>query len=335
MSNNEARLKNIIAGTNVGTWEWNVQEGETIFDTKWAEGLGYSLADLEPMSIKTWETLTHPDDLKRASEQLERHFSGELPYYDCEIRMRHKDGRWVWIQDRGRVVSRTTDGKPLHMAGTHMDINDRKLAEEKIRTLLQEKELLLKETHHRVKNDMQTIHSLLLLQADASNDQHGRTTLTDAAGRLQSMMMLYDKLYRSDNFSELGTRVFLEPLILELVRLLPADPPVRTMLSIADVVLSSKILSPIGIIMNELVTNTMKYAFNGCRDRLISVSLAKEGSRLTIDYADNGRGLPESVSLENSTGFGLVLVGTLVEQIKGSVRIERQHGTRFLIELEV
>ena len=112
-----ARLESIIKGTHIGTWEWNVQTGETVINETWANIMGYSISELEPVSIKTWEDLAHPDDLKRSGDQLERHFTGELPYYDCECRMKHKDGHWVWVHDRGSVITRTGDGKPLMMFG--------------------------------------------------------------------------------------------------------------------------------------------------------------------------------------------------------------------------
>ncbi len=127
------RLTNILEGTNVGTWEWNIPSGEVVFNERWAQIVGYSLTELAPVSIGTWTALAHPDDLKRSGELLERHFSGELAYYDFECRMRHKDGSWVWVHDRGKVAAWTADGKPLVMSGTHQDITERIKAEEALR----------------------------------------------------------------------------------------------------------------------------------------------------------------------------------------------------------
>jgi PAS domain S-box-containing protein len=134
------RLADIIVGTHVGTWEWNVQSGEAVFNERWAEIIGYTLHELAPVSIDTWMKFAHPDDLKLSGELLEKHFAGELDYYECESRMRHKDGHWAWVLDRGRVASWTADGKPLLMSGTHQDITERKDAE----THLLEAELLLR-----------------------------------------------------------------------------------------------------------------------------------------------------------------------------------------------
>jgi PAS domain S-box-containing protein len=141
------RLAGILRGTNVGTWEWNVQSGETVFNERWAEIIGYSLAELAPVAIGTWLRFGHPDDLAASQALLQKHFTGELEFYECEARMRHKDGSWVWVLDRGKVVSWTADGKPLMMMGTHQDITERKQHEEFMTRQLQDKEILLREGH--------------------------------------------------------------------------------------------------------------------------------------------------------------------------------------------
>nr|WP_320016212.1 response regulator [uncultured Desulfobacter sp.] len=140
ISKERERLANVIRGTDVGTWEWNVQTGETVFNERWARICGYSLEELSPVSIDTWIHFAHPDDLKKSEIFLERHFSGELEFYDAECRMKHKNGYWVWVQDKGRVISRTHDGKPLMMFGTHTDITERKQAQEKLQQSLMETE---------------------------------------------------------------------------------------------------------------------------------------------------------------------------------------------------
>jgi len=124
------RLDGILYGTNAGTWEWNVQTGETSFNERWANIIGYTLHELEPISIQTWIDLAHPDDLKVSNELLEKHFKQEVGYYELECRIKHKNGNWVWVLDRGRVISWTDDNKPLMISGTHQDVTLRKRAEE-------------------------------------------------------------------------------------------------------------------------------------------------------------------------------------------------------------
>ena len=123
------RLTRIIEATNVGTWEWHLQSGATRYNTRWAEMLGYELSALEPTTVDTWLSLIHPDDLSHSQAVYARHFSGELSYYDCEFRMRHNSGRWLWIRSRARITDRDEEGRPLMLAGTHTDISARKSAE--------------------------------------------------------------------------------------------------------------------------------------------------------------------------------------------------------------
>jgi diguanylate cyclase len=127
------RLASIIEGTGAGTWEWNVQTGETRFNQRWAAIIGHTLDELAPISIQTWTDRAHPGDLQRSNDLLRKHFAGELPHYDCEARMRHRDGHWVWVLDRGRVLSWTADGQPEWMFGTHLDITDRRRQEDELR----------------------------------------------------------------------------------------------------------------------------------------------------------------------------------------------------------
>ena len=130
------RLSAILDGTNIGTWEWNVQTGETSFNARWAEMIGYSHEEMLPASIEIWERYTHPDDLRIAELELEKHFRKESERYECEIRMKHKAGHWVWVLDRGKVASWTAAGQPEWMYGTHQEITERKVTELRMSALL-------------------------------------------------------------------------------------------------------------------------------------------------------------------------------------------------------
>lgn len=123
LKRSERRARAVIDGTRVGTWEWNIQTGETVFNERWAEICGYRLDDLEPVSIQTWRNLAHPEDLAESDRLLNALFEGALEEYDCRCRMRHKDGHWVWVHDRGQVFEWTANGQPLRMYGTHADVS--------------------------------------------------------------------------------------------------------------------------------------------------------------------------------------------------------------------
>ncbi|AVR46118.1 hypothetical protein C7S20_13105 [Christiangramia fulva] len=120
------RYRHIIEGTNIGLWEWNIQTGEMIFHEQWAKVLGYCLADLMPTTTETWKVLTHPEDNLKRKKLLQEHFAGAKPFYECELRMKHKNGQWIWVEDKGKVVSWTDDGQPEWMTGFHEEITETK-----------------------------------------------------------------------------------------------------------------------------------------------------------------------------------------------------------------
>lgn len=130
------RLENIIDGTKVGTWEWNIQTGEARVNSYWAEICGYKLGELEPITIETFNKLIHPEDRVKVYSQIEHHFNGELEMLEIEIRMRHKNGKWMWIWDKGKLISRTNDGEPEWMIGVHIDITRQKEFENEIKETL-------------------------------------------------------------------------------------------------------------------------------------------------------------------------------------------------------
>lgn len=133
LSMQKQRLANYILGTKIGTWDWNVQTGETDYSERWAEIIGYSAAELNPAGIRAWSDHTHPEDLEACDALLERHFRGEADNVEMECRMKHKDGRWVWVLNHAKVVSWTENGEPLMVSGTHQDISYRKSMEEALR----------------------------------------------------------------------------------------------------------------------------------------------------------------------------------------------------------
>ncbi len=208
-------------------------------------------------------------------------------------------------------------------------------AEEKIKSLLAEKETLLHEVHHRIKNNMNTIFSLLRLQSNSQDNPVTAKVLQDAASRVRSMMILYEKLYHADNMNEISLQDFLPPLIKEISAIFPNSKAVQITTEIEDIVLAPKVLSPLGIILNELVTNAMKYAFNNNSEGMIRVTATKKDNRVTIGFADNGAGMPTGITIENATGFGLKLIDMLIKQLNGAITLQHHNGTTFIFEFPV
>ena len=251
--------------------------------------------------------------------------SGEILKFDEDLNERHYT----------TIKFTIPQGERLLLAGYTIDITDIKNADENIRNLLREKELLLQEVHHRIKNNMNTIKGLLTLQIAAEDNPSAAASLRDAESRVQSMIMLYDRLYSTDNFLELSVKEYLQPLTGEIVGSFPNSAKVKIETDIEDFVLNVQTLSPLGIIINELLTNMMKYAFTGRDSGVIKVSASVKDNMAVVCVQDNGVGMPDAIDFKNSTGFGLELVNMLVTQIGGSIRIERGEGTRFVLEFTV
>lgn len=208
-------------------------------------------------------------------------------------------------------------------------------AEEKIKLLLREKELMLKEVHHRIKNNMSAVMGILTLHSYSLQDPIAISALDDATSRIGSICNLYDKLYRSDNFNEVSMKTYIGQLVDEIMDNFSKNKKIEIKKEIDEFNINAKITFSLGIILNELLTNAVKYAFVG-RDEgeiLISGTLKENSAIVTIK--DNGIGMPESINIGSSSGFGMSLIEMLVEQIKGTVQIERQNGTKFTLEFPV
>ncbi len=196
---------------------------------------------------------------------------------------------------------------------------------------IDEKELLMNEVHHRIKNNMATIQSLLSLQAEKASNREAVDILHDAMRRLKSMSFLYDKLYRTGNVSDLSVKEYLSPLVDEIINQF-FDRTVSVKKEIGDLILDTKTLSPLGIIINELITNSIKHAFTKETNPTIMISVKRTDERsVEFVYHDNGIGIPESVISGETAGLGLTLIKALTNQIDGGLAIESNHGTQFRI----
>jgi PAS domain S-box-containing protein len=313
---------------------WRAPDGSYVYVSPSCERItGYTpeefMAD-PALSVK----LAVPED----QPILEEHYShegqadqGEDRHVD--FRFVTKDGRIRWISHYCRQVV-DGDGKSIGRRASNRDITDRKLAEEKIQALLKEKDLLLHEVHHRIKNNMNSLASLLSLQRSRLQNQAASEALETAQNRLKSMSLLYDKLYRSNHISAMAVGHYLLPLVREIVQAIPCHASVSVVADIADFELEARLLQPLGIAVNEIVTNSLKYAFDGRTEGVILVAAHKTGNRVCISLGDDGIGLPPSVGPEDSGGLGLVLIRALVEQMEGTVRMETASGTQFILECD-
>ncbi len=349
------RMENIIDGTSVGTWEWNVQTGKTIFNNYWAEMLGYRLEELEPITINTWEKLTHPDDLKKAEKIISKHFSGDLPYYDCELRMKHKNGNWVWIQDRGRVVTRTSNGKPLMMFGMHNLITERKENEEKIRLqnrelqkINAEKDKFFSIIAHDLKSPFNSIVGFSELLKENANTKNYEPTAKYAEIILQSSKRAMELLTNLMEWSRSQTgRLDFNPVHFEMISLvhdivlLYSDSADQKSIAInLDLPSHAPVLADkemISTVLRNLLSNAIKFTNNQGR---ILIQVKNEQHQLLVSVIDNGIGIPKEAienifridskyttsgtQNEKGTGLGLILCKDFIQKHNGKIWVESE-----------
>lgn len=262
--------------------------------------------------------------------------------YEYPVQFRRKDGMLIEaLITAGFRKKIHGSGKEYY--GTIRDITSRKCAEERIQTLLAEKNILLKEVHHRIKNNMMVIISQLNLRREGITDVKAMAAFENAINTLDCTMTLYDKLYRSEGYLTIPFAEFIPPLVNEILSVY-ADAVTRdklkTQIEYDDVDLDSNILRPLGIIINELITNVIKYAFQGREntENILKISFRynKTGRRVTLSLADNGIGLPKNFDFNTLSSSGLILVYSLVQQLKGTLtHPSSAEGTKFIIEFNI
>ncbi|TVR33321.1 MAG: PAS domain S-box protein [Spirochaetaceae bacterium] len=222
-----------------------------------------------------------------------------------------------------------------YLVGAAQDITERKQAAEEIQRQLAEKETLLKEVHHRMKNNMAQVEGLLSLQAGSADSAEVKSALNEAISRVRSTRTLYDKLLIGERYEEVSMRDYLEGLIDSLLEVFNERCGVTVEQSIVEFTLCSRKAVPVGIILNELLTNAFKYAFKGRDEGRVSIGLEKTEKRVTLSVWDDGIGIDEGVDANNTSGFGLSLVKMLAEQLEGVFSIANDHGTRSVLEFEI
>ncbi len=249
-----------------------------------------------------------------------------------EMRLRGAGGEEIFVEVAAVPVEEK--GKLL-VLGVFQDISARKEAQDQVRKLLEEKDVMLREVHHRIKNFMSTMGSLLFLHAQNLEDPRAVLALEDAQSRLESMAVLYDKLYRSSASPQaLSLRVYLPALVEGVVSLFPGAHRIRVVMDIEDLELAAGPLASLGILVNELVTNAMKHAFIGRTEGTLRVG-ARRGraeNSVVLTVGDDGVGLPPEVDLSHPPGFGWRLVKILADQLHGVLCVDRRSGTEVSLE---
>ncbi len=288
---------------------------------------GYSREELLKMGIPD---LHEESDLYAYKTYFHRIMSGEQ--ITSEAKILRKDGRKV---DTEFSNKRVKIGDKPYMHTTARDITERKRAQEKIKDALKEKEVMLQEIHHRVKNNMQIISSLLRLQSRNAADEETRDMFLVSQGRIRSMALIHDSFYRSDDYTKIDFGPYIKQLVTHLMALYQvSENQIRMKIDIGPgVYLNLNSAIPCGLLINELVANALKHAFPEGKKGKITVEMKKEeDGKFKLLIKDDGIGLPDEVNLGNPQSLGIQIVTDLVHQLKGTIQVTRHPGTEFRIK---
>ena len=328
----EERLRLALVAAHQGLYDLNVQNGEAVVSPEYATMLGYDPAEFHE-SDDAWIERMHPDDRESVVAAYRDYLAGRRSEYSVEFRQRTKGGGWKWILSLGKLVSRASDGRPLRMLGTHTDITARKVAEVALRASLLEKEALLKEVHHRVKNNLQVISSLLRLEAGRNAQPVVKATLGEMQSRIQAMALLHETLYRSDSLAQVDLSIYLARLATQLIRSVLPSAGITVHLDLASVFVNLDQAVPCGLVVNELVSNCLKHGFPDGRHGEVRIELQPvderavgslgESGQLRLQVSDTGVGLPADFERRRAESLGLQLVADLARQLGGTLEIGR------------
>jgi PAS domain S-box-containing protein len=255
---------------------------------------------------------------------------GERQHF--ETKLHDKNGDIIWREIYLNPIFDEHENV-REISGIGNDITEKKLAEEKIKQSLQEKEVLLKEVHHRVKNNLQVISSILNLQSSYVKDTGTLNILKESQNRIKSMAFIHESLYQTKDFSSINFSEYVVNLSHNLIQSYSNfENEIKLNLDIQNVFLNLDLAIPCGLIINEIVSNALKYAFVDKRDDCeVSVKMTLDNENLVLVVSDNGIGLPKEIDYRNTQSLGLQLVVTLTDQLNGTIEMDSANGTKYTI----
>ncbi len=311
-------------------WTANPDGHIDYYNQRWFEYSG--LDEEESYWGGSWRTALHPEDLPKTIKQWNKCVrTGGIFQIEARFK-RESDNTYRWHLGKG-IPLVDENGRVLKWFGTFTDIEDQKQAQQQVQQSLVEKEILLKEIHHRVKNNLQIISSLLSLQTRGLKDNSALELFKDSQNRVRSMALIHEKLYQSADLSEIDFGSYIRNLAMHLFRSYGVRAEkVKFHLDVSKVYLGLDHGVSCGLIIHELLSNALKYAFPDGKEGTVEVIMKKaENDTITLTIRDNGIGLPEGVDIWKLDSLGLQLVKTLIEQIGGEIRVNTTNGTCFEI----
>jgi two-component sensor histidine kinase len=264
----------------------------------------------------------------------EKAFSGLANSF--EIETRDKDFKNIYLEVFFNPIYQNNMVKEV--SGIAHNITEKKLAQQRIEISLKEKEVLLKEVHHRVKNNMQVISSILNLQSSYVSDAYALSLLKESQNRIKTMAYIHESLYQNKAFTSVNFSEYVETLIKNIIQSYShSADKIKMKFNIEPVILSLDSSIPAGLIINELVTNSIKHAFPGHKTGIITFNLSYKNNYVILELKDNGTGFAPGIDFANSHSLGLQLVNTLMEQLGAKLRFKSQKdkGTEVSVSFKV
>lgn len=301
-----------------------------LVNQRFCDIVGYTFGELQ---LLTFQDITYPEDLTDDLNYVDQILAGEIQTYTLEKRFFCKNHSLVWISLTVSLV-RDNSGNPKYFISVIEDISDRQRSQEQIRASLREKEVLLKEVYHRVKNNFQVISSLLSLQSEYITNKQDLQIFQQSQQRIASMALVHEKMYQSGDLSRINFREYVQELVASLCTSYDVyDGAITVQINIDDeILLGLDTAVPCGLIIHELVSNSLKYAFPGGRTGEITIAIQEIANhQIALTVSDNGVGLPENFNFTETASLGWQLVEALASQLTGDITIQNDIGVEFLI----
>ena len=323
------RFRALLDETNDAIFLSEVSSGKFAdFNNSACEQLGYSPQKLSEMSVQDIISSGEIEGMKHIVDNLVegRQFKNRLT---VETFLKRQDNSLINVEINISLVCFSDDDYIVMVA---RDITERKEFENALKSSIKEKEVLIREIHHRVKNNMQIISSLLNLQKQYVHDEEAGNVLLESQNRVKSMAMIHEKLYQTQNFSEINFGDYITSLVDDLFSSYGSySRRIKKKMIFDEIMLGLETAIPCGLIISELVTNTLKYAFPNQMEGEFRIEMYEIDGFYHLIISDNGVGIPPNLNFEKTETLGLVLVDSLVNQLEGTVELERNGGTKFKI----